>query len=390
MARRVRPDNGGVAAEDADNHAHKPHFKHKQRSILDDTKGLPPLALLQSPNYGSIRFPGSRMAPARWARLPVEEGKVRVRSFKFEKQGTMADVYNQPAPNQVVEDKTYAEVLMKLLTDTWGLKPPAAVISVLGPWNATAPDDENSLIRNPSLQPVVQRMLRSIATKIGAWVFTRGIYDKDGVRALSRCVRPSPSRLTRSPALPSPPAACNAMRRRAPRRRAHTSKRAPATQANIISLVGRAMEGSGVPCIGFAPWSQLAEQRALKQVQGNIYFSTPGKGGGGEGAGSHTLAPSHSHYLLIDDGTTNGAAATGVRTALRMFISNNDVSGDGIETPVLSIVLNGDLVTPADAIVAPADGLSCCEHRGGRHHPPTNLPPPTDHCPPTTFTAACR
>jgi hypothetical protein len=45
---------------------------------------------------------------------------------------------------------------------------------------------------------------------------------------------------------------------------------------------------------------------------------------------------------MVDDGTESSSNAALLRHTLRMYISNNDVSGDEIETPVLSLVLNGD------------------------------------------------
>eukprot|EP00966_Prymnesium_polylepis_P024056 554021-Prymnesium_polylepis.1 len=249
--------------------------------------------MLEAKNYGSIRFPGSRMAPARWARLPVVEGKAQVRPSKG-------------PGGSLIEGREYAKAVMKLLLKTWELKPPSAVISVLGPWHVSTPDPENVLIRKPDLQPTVKRMLRDIALKINAWVLTRGLFDGDG--------------------------------------------------ANVISLVGKAMEETEgrVPCIGLVPWSVLAEQKALADKEGETFISQKTK----ESKRGAVLAPSHSHYLLIDDGTKNPASAKVVRTALREYISNNDVSGDGIETPVLSIVINGDQETLQMALSALQDDRS--------------------------------
>ena len=54
------------------------------------------------------------------------------------------------------------------------------------------------------------------------------------------------------------------------------------------------------------------------------------------------LDPYHSHFIMVDDGTESSSSAALFRYNLRMYISNHDVSGDEIETPVLSLVFNGD------------------------------------------------
>ncbi|KAL1519033.1 hypothetical protein AB1Y20_003301 [Prymnesium parvum] len=272
-----------------------PKKKRRRGDVQALSREAPPLVALHVRNFGSIRFPGSRMSPAKWARVPVTREGVCVRAEQ------QKDVRELP------HDRAYAEVLMSLLTTTWGVAPPSALLSVLGPSSTAPRDPANILVQKPELQLIVQRMLCNIATKIGAWVFTSGLCDAD--------------------------------------------------TSNVVSMVARAMEGSDVPCVGFAPWGQLSEQHALKAQEGNVHFLSSDQHSA-IGGGAATLASCHSHYVLVDDGTADSDAARRVRTQLRMFISTSDVSGDGIETPVISLVFNGDEGTLQMILIALRDDMS--------------------------------
>jgi hypothetical protein len=182
-----------------------------------------PLANLQVLSYGSIRFPGGSSPPSKWARLPIMPQTGGAQGM----QECLVQLRMPSGAAGMIEGAQYAGVVLQLLTETWGLKPPTAVVSVLGPWSGMVGTGENVIEKNPSIQSMLRGALRRSIVKCGAWVFTRGLQDEKN--------------------------------------------------ENVISLVGRAIEGTDVPCIGFVPWSIVAEKEALDKKRGQIHFSNTGK-----------------------------------------------------------------------------------------------------------------
>ena len=65
------------------------------------------------------------------------------------------------------------------------------------------------------------------------------------------------------------------------------------------------------------------------------------------GEDDELLDACHSHFIFIDSDTKPSIAAhvdvaRRKRNAIEQHISNSDMSGDGIETPVVTVVLGGD------------------------------------------------
>jgi len=185
----------------------------------------------------------------------------------------------------------YASWLTRMMLETWNLPPPSALISVLGPWKMSSEP-----ILDKAYISTFKEALVNLSRTSKAWIFTRGLSDE------------------------------------------------------VVSLVGRAMEDSTskTPCIGFAPWSLVAENLALSRKAGEMHYYRTGKAivaPASETQQQFPLDPCHSHFLLVDNGSTRLDAAREVRTKLRHYISENDVSDNDITTPVLSLVLNGDITT---------------------------------------------
>ena len=140
-----------------------------------------PLSNLQALSYGSIRFPGGSSPPAKWARLPVMPGNEFLhprsprrigRSLSPEGREGVHDnlvrLRTRDGTAGGIEGAQYAGVVLQLLSETWALRPPAAIISVLGPWEGTIGEGESVLDQVPSIEPTLRGALRRSVKKCGA------------------------------------------------------------------------------------------------------------------------------------------------------------------------------------------------------------------------------
>lgn len=275
-----------------------------EKNKVDD----PPFQKLKAIGYGSISFPGTNQPPAKWVAV-----------------NTDADVKN----------------LENVFFNVWMLTPPCSILSILGPLHAphheetlTLPDGEPFDLKrwlDVVAQPTLSRAIERAAKMSKAWVISRGLVD------------------------------------------------------TVLSTVGRSLRGK-VPCIGFAPWKLLAERKNLEaHSEGSVHYyvgkqgsdsianhsvdhSTPvtiqdyDSGGSPEAilvsntknASSDTssdvsqeLESHHTHFVFVNsDGNSHREGDTRkMRAAVRQSLSVEDKSGDGVITPQLFLVVNGDMAT---------------------------------------------
>jgi len=338
-----------------------------------------PVTTAAGAHFGSVRFPGSNRRPARWVRFSED---------------------NRP------------DNIMMLLTKTYGLNPPRAVISVTG----------DVAMEKAELSPLhvdqVTEGIAAAARKMGAWLFTEG--SRDGVASIVG----------------------HAM---------HDAARERGGGG------GGGAKEAGVPCIGVLPWGAVAERELLEGKQnGQVHYyggransmaDLDGGGGGGASASASSsaasaaasaaaaaasasaaaasasaaaaaapapasaapaaadatvspsgrmssadgglasprtaeaalnttganvrLEPFHSHFLMVDAAADDGGNGNGpngggggaaacwrLRQRLETFIGGADLSGDGIKTPIVVLAAHGDLSTLTSVLAAPRDDQS--------------------------------
>jgi len=224
-----------------------------------------------APKYGSLRFPGSRLPLAKWARIDSRQ----------------LAAHSANDVNNALED---------LLLNTWRLEPPSAIITVCGPWlrEPGAPVFASDKLH------LFKEGLANAVKSTNAWVVTRGLDD-----------------------------------------------------GGINSLVGKALEGTGKPCIGFALANVVHEHDTLDKLPvGSVhyYYYKPSKWESERSHGTLALNPYHSHFVFVEDGSNAApdrvtSPAVAVRNNLCAHLADKDLSGDAVKTPVVLMMVNGDAVT---------------------------------------------
>ena len=214
----------------------EPHVLHVLRASNNSER---------TADFGSIRFSGSRRPmPSKYARM-AQSTAATPQSF---------------------------ERVIPLLTDTWGLAPPCALISILGEFGAN-PND----IFQTREHLVFARGLADAAVRMNAWVLTDGLAE------------------------------------------------------GVASLAGRALRETEVPLIGLAPWSAVAFHEELEaRPNGQVYvYGTGAKAHvGATGEAQKALEPNHTHFIMVDDGDDQTPDDEWpVRSALQKYLCDNDLSG---------------------------------------------------------------
>ena len=248
--------------------------------------------------FGSIRFPNNpSSAPAKFVRVLLDS-------------------------KQKSEER--AANLLELLIDSWKIPAPCAIISI-------PHDDSKQEDLDTHLRSVLTRGLAAAIHTTSAWLTTSGLDDDMG-----------------------------------------------AVLAGLAMTHGRKeiTDFRGSLCLGFPSWELLSERERLRSLpNGKIHSYT-----GAQAApklrrrarahhnpyeidkrhpslrtSSRELDPRHTHFV-ISSGDRLSAGA--LRADLERHISNNDVSGDRIQTPKLMLVIGGgarifkkvyDALNPDDA-----------------------------------------
>jgi len=224
--------------------------------------------------------------------------------------------------------------LMAVLIGPWNMPPPSALISIL----------ENPATTGGKDAPLTEAQILNLesgirlATKLSnAWVLTDGVHPMD----------------------------CD-------------------VRCDGTSAVARAVNGTGMPCIGIAPSRCVADTDILSGLMGGkIHCYSPGASRnlaseessrqveanavGREGVHArvspdepnatlnatgpgirYELDDSLSHVILVDDGTPSVEATVPIRTRLETHITSLDFSNDSITTPLVLLVIRGDIKTLRD------------------------------------------
>ena len=250
--------------------------------------------------FGSIRFPDSRMPPAKFVVLEQVKSAMAV-------------------AHQI-------DNVVSLLLKTWNLSPPCAMIAI-PPMGKLR---DASLGDSTQLELVIRRGLAEAVAKTSAWVFTSGNGDSPLERVVGRAM------LHGRNEFPGKQFTCIGV---APWEQLADRKRISKLKNGMVHKYGGSSVVSDVPDGGMD--ANGGEEMSLTSVEDII------NGGEGVGltpiedisSGGYELEPHHSHFLLVD-GEPEGAVT--FREELEKFISSNDVSGDEIQTPKMLLVINGD------------------------------------------------
>ena len=245
--------------------------------------------------FGSIRFPDV-IDPAKF---------VRLESLDDSSAAQQTDQVND---------------IVALLTTTWKIKPPSAIISI--PPVKRVSLDKSAI--GSRLELALRRGIAEAVHNTSAWVFTGGNANNVAAR-----------------------------------------------------IVGRAMQygrsefpGSQFCCLATVPWEQLAEKERLAELSIGVVHRYVGGGARGGGSTSFVstiskaesalasaepspravddtscatsafeLEAHQSHFLMVEG--SSASAACGLRRRLERHISSNDISGDQIQTPHVLLVIAG-------------------------------------------------
>jgi len=269
----------------------------RPRRSLNDP---PLLRLRKSPNseetaaFGSIRFP-ARSLPAKYVHI---------------------------SPDSKAGD------VVGLMLDTWKLSTPCAVLALPPPSPSGATDggDLGSGKGNTSsrLDLILRRGLAEAARKTCAWMFTCGEAGNHGAQTAGRA-------MVHAAHTYGEESACIAVVASDRMREA----------ASLAALQNGKVHRYGTP----AP---SAATTGTAPATSDSLDSSPGAGTGAGGgadaarrelfAGRVDVDPHHSHLIVVDGGAEQAAE---LRDRLEFYISSQDLSDDGIQTPKLLVVLSG-------------------------------------------------
>ena len=284
---------------------------------------------------GGLRFPGSSANIARWGKLHAD---------------------------------TPADITIKLLKTICTVKP-SAVFSVVGNF-APNRDDSSHADDADEIVPFL-RGLRTAAEKAGAWVTTRGLRSP-AVSLVGRamlgskqpCIGFTPWHRVfdrkqmegkKGQAVHAYPVGQSAAR---------FKKNSGATTDATSRLSRRNTQGWGAARLKREQTQSLAPapdggEKTVPEWDGSPRDKAPLKSSStinigaamqeikswndDRGADDELLDACHSHFVFIDSALDNHVeVARKKRNEIEQQISNNDMSGDGIETPLVTVVLGGD------------------------------------------------
>ena len=144
----------------------------------------------------------------------------------------------------------------------------------------------------------------------------------------------------------------------------------------VASLVGRSLQDTDSPTIGFCAHASVQGNEDLVGGQsGVVHYSgaealssspksrrpLPSSAARDEAAAA-PLCRLHSHFLLVDSGTADGQSGERLlRRQLERYLCEHDISGDGVKTPMVLLVINGDfesLLSVIEALETPTSSES--------------------------------
>ena len=190
------------------------------------------------------------------------------------------------------------DVVVSLLVDTWRLVPPCAILALnppsVGPFAAAA--EEKSRTREAAEANLMLRQgLADVARKTNAWVFSCGERSNQGAQV-----------------------------------------------AGHAKAYGAKLGYTESPYIAVVAAGRMREELTDKShVNGKVHRYSAAAIEPAD-ALKVDLDSSHTHFIVVD-GTQEDAE--GLRDRLEYYLSSNDVSGDGIQTPKLLVVIGGGPAT---------------------------------------------
>ena len=146
------------------------------------------------------------------------------------------------------------------------------------------------------------------------------------------------------------------------------------TATGVMSLVGDAIGGHGIPCVGFASWGKTLGSPLLA---GNHGESEPRKyAAGGEATGEGAaLEPRHSHFVLVDSGGESGGN-WGDEIPLRDAVQH--MLETWFKVPGVMLVIQGGpgtlrtivegIITSATPVIIVEDSGGAADAVAGYHH----------------------
>ena len=135
----------------------------------------------------------------------------------------------------------------------------------------------------------------------------------------------------------------------------------------VASLVGRSLQDTDSPTIGFCAHASVQGHEHLVGGQsGVVHYSgaealssspkcrrpLPSSAARDEAAAA-PLCRLHSHFLLVDSGSADGQSGERLlRRQVERYLCEHDISGDGVKTPMVLLVINGDVESLQSVIEA--------------------------------------
>ena len=194
-----------------------------------------------------------------------------------------------------------AHVVVSLLVDTWRLVPPCAILALnppsAGPLAAAAEAHSQTREASP-LNLMLRQRLADVARKTNAWVFSCGERSNQGAQV-----------------------------------------------AGHAKAYGAKLGYTESPYIAVVAAGRMREELINESHRnGKVHRYSAAASVKDEPADALKvdLDSSHTHFIVVD-GPQEGAE--GLRDRLEYYLSSQDVSGDGIQTPKLLVVIGGDAAT---------------------------------------------
>ena len=271
----------------------------------------PPLMrLLKSPNseetaaFGSIRFP-ARSLPAKYVHI---------------------------SPDSKAGD------VVGLMLDTWKLATPCAVLALPPPSTSGATDGGelgwgkgNVMSR---LDLILRRGLAEAARKTNAWIFTCGEVGNHGAQTAGRAMVHAANAFGEESACTAV-VASDRMREAAALATLQNGKvhRYGTPAPSAVAAAAAAAAGTAPATSDSLDSSDSSPAAAADAARRELFAA---------GGGRVDIDPHHSHIIVVDGGAEQAAE---LRDRLEFYISSQDLSDDGIQTPKLLVVISGDAST---------------------------------------------
>ena len=135
----------------------------------------------------------------------------------------------------------------------------------------------------------------------------------------------------------------------------------------VASLVGRSLQDTDSPTISLCAHASVQGNEELVGGQsGVVHYSgaealssspksrrpLPSSAARDEAAAA-PLCRLHSHFLLVDSGSADGQSGERLlRRQVERYLCEHDISGDGVKTPMVLLVINGDVESLQSVIEA--------------------------------------